>query len=130
MNRWLKSALVGLCAGISVWLVTECNMAISIPETFPLIISYALPVVLMAVLIWALSAQTLPLFLLKLAETVTVAWLLFTYFDWAWWLYPSKALHQALSGLFAEIYCIAAAVVAVLIAIPITFSRMMKEERD
>lgn len=130
MNQLVKSVLVGAVAGISVWLVAECDAAISIPGTFPRIISYILPVVLLAGLIFMLSDHTLPSLLVKVAGMAAAAWPLFTCFNWAWWLYRSISLHESLSGWVAAAYCIAAAVVAILIAIPITFSRIMKDERD
>lgn len=130
MNKWVRSALIGVASGISVWLVAECDAAISIPGTFPRIISYTLPVVLLAGLIFMLSDHTLSALLVKIAGMAAVAWPLFTYFNWAWWLYGSISLHESLSGWIAAAYCIAAAMVAILVAIPITFSRIMKDERD
>lgn len=130
MNKWVRSVLVGVGSGIGVWLVAECDAAISIPGTFPRIISYILPIVLLAGLIFMLSDHTLPALLMKIAGMVAVAWSLLTYFNWAWWLHGSLSLHESLSGLIAVVYCIAAAVTAILIAIPITFLRIMKDERD
>lgn len=138
MNKWVKSILIGVASGVGVWLLVEIDICSALSEhytTINKIAIYAIPVLILALLIVTSSADALSVLAIKVVATTATSLLLILYIDWTSWLYAGRELSNV-DGLIVVIvvinlmYCAIAFLIGIIISFVITLVKVIKNKRD